>query len=178
VAALLVLASAIMVPGVMIAGGQAEAVSRCSRTSNHAGYATYNCYMYRPSVRLWFMYGTSKSFYIRGNYSGILNRGTSWFVCQRRFPVVKMYNGPYANDWWAYTLGDNGYWGWINVIFLSSGSNWKAVPGLAICPSGFGDSQSWPGNTPRGGKSVVLDSPDAAKVVIDDSAAAYIYIGP
>ncbi len=141
----------------------AQAASGCSRTANHAGYVTYNCYMYRSSVHVWHHYG-SAVYHPIDNTTGVLNQGTSWFVCQRRFPV-KIWYGSAANDYWAYTLSDNGWWGWVNAVYISGGSNWGTVPGLAGCPSGFGESATNPGDRAAGAKfSVPIDGASKTEI--------------
>lgn len=135
---------AAMVAGAVGIAAPAQAAG-CSPTSNHAGYVTYNCYMYRSSVHLWNHWTTSSTYSVADNATGVLYQGTSWFVCQRTFPAG-VYYGSAANNWWAYTLSDNGVWGWVNAVYISGGVNWGAVPGLAGCAAGFGGSTSYPGD--------------------------------
>jgi len=124
----------------------AQAAGSCYQSGPQAGYGTtYTCNIWR-SNHLWAMYGPGKLTPI-GNVEGVLNAGNSWFVCQMRFGV-KLEYGPIKNDWFAYTLGDNGYWGWVSATHFSAGGNWEAVPGLAYCPSGFGTTATYPGERP------------------------------
>jgi hypothetical protein len=71
--------------------GDAHAATGCVRTSNHAGYVTYNCYIYRSSVHVWNQCATGSEYNVADGETGVLLRGTSWFVCQRRFPVSVYY---------------------------------------------------------------------------------------
>jgi len=90
-------------------------------------YGTTNCYAYTPG-------------YIRynGTNSGYLYAGTSWFVCQEKFPGIE--NPPVGsarNNYWLYTQGDVGYshsgWGWFPATKISGGVNYGPVPGLHSC---------------------------------------------
>jgi hypothetical protein len=85
--------------------------------------------------------------------------GSCWFICQRK-TVVKLEYGSIKNDWFAYTLGDNGYWGWVSATHFSAGGNWEPVPGLGHCPSGFGETEGHPGDRPRPGTRFVTPGPD------------------
>ncbi len=156
----------------------ASAAGGCTTASVHYGYQTYNCYMYRSSVRLWMQSeSASRSVYqLDDNVDGILYQGTSWFVCQRRFVSVQAWYGSAANDWWAYTLGDRwGYWGWVSAVHLSGGANWGPIPGLATCASGFGDSRDWPHvQLPCG--NITTPGPDFSKLNIG-GREAHTYIG-
>jgi hypothetical protein len=154
---------AVLALGGAAVAAPAQAAAGCSPTSNHAGYATYNCYMYRSSVHVWHHYG-SASYHGIDNTTGILYQGTSWFVCQRRFPV-RIWYGSAANDYWAYTLSDNGWWGWVNAVYISGGVNWGPIPGLAGCPSGFGESAGYPGDRAAGSLfSVPIDGASRTEI--------------
>ncbi|MDX8052040.1 hypothetical protein SK571_21825 [Lentzea sp. BCCO 10_0798] len=124
----------------------AQAAAGCYQSGGHAGYGTtYTCNIWRTN-HPWAMYGPGRITPI-GNVEGVLNAGNSWFVCQKRFGI-KLEYGSIKNDWFAYTLGDNGYWGWVSATHFSAGGNWEAVPGLAHCPGGFGDTAAYPGERP------------------------------
>src|SRR5262245_33080742 len=103
--------------GAMVPASPAVAASGCSRTSNHAGYVTYNCYMFKPVVHVWDMWQDSVVLQLYGNSDGLLYRGTSWFVCQRAFGVT-IHDGSVKNNYWAYTLSDNNYWGWVSAAYI------------------------------------------------------------
>ena len=135
----------VMAAGLVAVAATPAQAAGCARTSNHAGYVTYNCYMYRSSVHVWNHWSSGANYNLADNASGVLNQGTSWFVCQRRFPVDVTY-GSAANNWWAYTLSDNGWWGWVNAVYVSGGANWGALPGLATCSGSFGTTTSYPGD--------------------------------
>ncbi|MET8756632.1 hypothetical protein [Lentzea sp. NPDC004782] len=142
----------------VVSAPTAQAAGACYQSGAHAGYSpTYTCAIWR-SNHLWSMYG-SATFTGRDNTTGVLGAGNSWFVCQRKW-VVKLEYGPIKNDWFAYTLGDNGYWGWVNAAHFSAGGNWEPVPGLGICPGGFGETANYPGDQPRGGTRFDLSGPD------------------
>ncbi len=142
----------------------ANAAASCYASGVHAGYSTATCHIYRTN-HPWYMYG-SATLKLVGNVDGILYAGNSWFVCQRRFGVRIDY-GAVENDWFAYTLSDNGYWGWVSATHFSAGGNWQPVPGLATCPSGFGDSSTYPGDRPRPESRLELPGPDGGTVTIN-----------
>src|SRR5262245_65158880 len=154
----------------------ANAVTGCYRTSDHAGYPTYNCYMYRSSVHLWNHWSTALEYNLADNQTGILYQGTSWFVCQRTHPV-DIYYGNAVNNWWAYTLGDNGWWGWVNAVYISGGANWGPVPGLAVCPGGFGDSTWYPGDRPGCGRLNIGTIDGSHKTVFEPRAIMRFGVG-
>lgn len=45
-------------------------------------------------------------------------------------------SGSYYNHWWAYTLADNGRWGWVPEVFFSGGNNDDTDSGLYACDFG------------------------------------------
>src|SRR4051794_12821284 len=71
-----------------------------------------------------------------GDVQGLLRAGTSWFVCQRKWPGFENPQvGAARNDWWLYTLADvssgretNG-WGWFPATKISGGGNFQPIPG-------------------------------------------------
>jgi len=136
----------------------AQAAGSCYASGTHYGYSTYTCNIYRTN-HPWSMYG-SANLHLEGNVVGVLGAGNSWFVCQRRFGITLEYGGGVVNDWFAYTLTDNGYWGWVSATHFSAGGNMEAVPGLGYCPGGFGDSSTYPGNSPAIGGVLRLPGPD------------------
>lgn len=148
----------------------AAAASGCTTSSVRYGYQTYNCYMYRSSVRLWMHTESSTEYFLHDNKQGILYQGTSWFVCQRRFVDVQAHYAGAANDWWAYTLGDNGWWGWVSAVHISGGSNWGPIPGLAGCSSGFGNTASRPAIQINCG-NIDLPGPDFSSISIGGRVA-------
>ncbi len=90
-------------------------------------YGTTNCHVY-------------SSGYVRynGTNSGYLYAGTSWFVCQEKFPGIdNPAVGSARNNYWLYTQGDVSYahsaWGWFPATKVSGGNNYSPVPGLHSC---------------------------------------------
>ena len=55
----------------------------------------------------------------------------NWFVGQQW--RSRYTSGPYTNRWWAFTLGDNGRWGWVPQVFFSGGANDERDAGLHLC---------------------------------------------
>jgi hypothetical protein len=161
---------------VAVAAPPAAAATGCTKSSVRYGYQTYNCYMYRSSVRLWMHTENYPSEYrLHDNTSAVLYQGTSWFVCQRRFVNVQAYYGSAANDWWAYTLSDNGLWGWASAVHISGGSNWGGIPGLAGCSSGFANNDSWP-TIQRRCSNINIPGPDFSRIDIGGRVSR-TYIG-
>lgn len=67
---------------------------------------------------------------------GTLIQGGSanWFVGDHyRSNYV---SGSYYNHWWAYTLADNGRWGWVPEVYFSGGGNDETDAGLYLCGGG------------------------------------------
>jgi hypothetical protein len=132
----------------VVSAPAAQAAGACYQSGAHAGYSTtYTCHIWRLNHQ-WAMWGFG-SFHPVGNQQGFLNAGNSWFVCQARWKITLDYGGSLQNNWFAYTLGDNGYWGWVNATHFSAGGPMEPVPGLGYCPAGFGDSDTYPGERPR-----------------------------
>jgi hypothetical protein len=57
---------------------------------------------------------------------GHLNQGgrANWFTGQCQsvnddLSPAYFWVGPYYNSWWAYTLADNGQWGWVSLAYFS-----------------------------------------------------------
>jgi hypothetical protein len=144
----------------------AQADAGCWQSGAQAGYGTtYTCHIWRTN-HPWAMYGSAQ-FVPVGNVDAVLNAGNSWFVCQKKW-VIKLEYGSLKNDWFAYTLSDNGYWGWVNATHFSAGGNWEPVPGLGHCPGGFGETATYPGDRPVHGRAWQTPGPDReSKVTIN-----------
>jgi hypothetical protein len=81
----------------IVSAPAAQAAGACYQSGAHAGYsATYTCQIWRAN-HLWAMYGPGKLTPI-GNVEGVLNAGTSWFVCQMRFGI-KLEYGAVKPQW-------------------------------------------------------------------------------
>jgi len=59
---------------------------------------------------------------------------SNWFVGDR-YRSSYSYEG-YYNHWWAYTLADNGRWGWVPEVYFSGGNNDDTDAGLYACDYG------------------------------------------
>ncbi|MFI5896256.1 hypothetical protein ACIA5D_39770 [Actinoplanes sp. NPDC051513] len=77
---------------------------------------------------------------------GYLVQGGSanWFVGDR-YRSNYTYSG-YSNHWWAYTLADNGRWGWTPEVFFAGGGDNETDGGLYLCDAGpkFNDCPTLP----------------------------------
>jgi len=70
--------------------------------------------------------------YSNNTSAGTLHAGTNWVKCQWNGGMVTL--GSYANAWWAYTLSDQGHWGWVNAVYTTSGSNYAPYGGgVPLC---------------------------------------------
>ncbi|OIJ28306.1 hypothetical protein [Nocardioides luteus] len=60
--------------------------------------------------------------------------GNDWYVCQKQVTQYDPYAyAGYYNDWFAYTLADNGKWGWAPEVFFQGGDNMEPDRKLALC---------------------------------------------
>ncbi len=60
--------------------------------------------------------------------------GNDWYVCQKQVTQYDPYAyAGYYNDWFAYTLADNGKWGWAPEVFFQGGDNMEPDRKLAMC---------------------------------------------
>ncbi|MDH6109956.1 hypothetical protein P3T36_005126 [Kitasatospora sp. MAP12-15] len=63
---------------------------------------------------------------------GGLHAGVNYFYCQAKGSEYHLDS--YQNNWWALTDDDNGNKSvWVNVVYLSGGSNDQPEPGLKTC---------------------------------------------
>ncbi|KIH97214.1 hypothetical protein LP52_20395 [Streptomonospora alba] len=69
---------------------------------------------------------------VRGHLNRTGDR-TNWYMCW--FPGTELHLGGYYNDAWAYTMADNGQWGYVNQVYFQGGGNNEHDPGLPPCPS-------------------------------------------
>jgi hypothetical protein len=80
---------------------------------------------------------------------GVLDGGTSWFVCQS-VGADNPRHGGNQNRWWLYTKADRAVgpawrqgWGWIPATAVSYGGDKEPIPGLQAC-------YDYPGYNPGG----------------------------
>lgn len=81
------------------------------------GRAEYQCSLWRGNVPVYSGYSTSS------NVVGYLYRGgrANWFLSQCVGNVAHL--GGYFNYWWAYTLADDGRWGFVPLTYFAGGAN-------------------------------------------------------
>jgi hypothetical protein len=81
------------------------------------GRAEYQCSLWRGNVPVYSGYSTSSSI------SGYLYRGgrANWFLSQCVGNPARL--GGYANYWWAYTMADNGRWGYVPLTYFAGGAD-------------------------------------------------------
>lgn len=61
----------------------------------------------------------------------------NWFWGQVRNTTYQY--GAYYNNWWAYTMADNGKWGYVPLVFFSGGANNEA----SLMPCKWFDPYFW-----------------------------------
>lgn len=61
------------------------------------------------------------------------NASGNWFVCQQRGGTYHVPGTSYYNNWWAYTLSDDGGWGWVSEAYFKGGNNYERDAGLRSC---------------------------------------------
>jgi hypothetical protein len=63
--------------------------------------------------------------------------GDDWYICQGRYPSVYAlsYGGSsLQNDWWAYTMADNGQMGYVPEVYFQGGRNYEPDAALStVC---------------------------------------------
>jgi hypothetical protein len=64
---------------------------------------------------------------------GHLNYGddSNWFICNRLAGWTYSYGG-YSSPYWAYTVADNGQYGWVSGVYFAGTANYFV--GLPECP--------------------------------------------
>jgi hypothetical protein len=72
-----------------------------------------------------------------GHVVGYLHKGRNWVVCQQQGQRVT--HGRYYNNNWAWTLADDGKWGWVNALWASGGDNDGAFGGTPACYGAHGN---------------------------------------
>jgi hypothetical protein len=57
----------------------------------------------------------------------------NWFVGDHYASRYQL--GSYYHHWWAFTLADNGRWGWVPEVYFAGGGNDETDAGLYVCGS-------------------------------------------
>ena len=68
-----------------------------------------------------------------------LHPGKNWITCQAK--GASMAEGRYYNNWYAYTLGDNGHWGWVSALGAVGGSNYQGFANVPLCNGSHGPAR-------------------------------------
>jgi hypothetical protein len=90
------------------------------------GHAEYDCSFYKVTA-------VYSGVHTGQRKVGTLHGGRNWVLCQAVGKSVTY--GKNVNHWWAYTLSDQGTWGWVNAVNARGGSNngkWKNVPACSM----------------------------------------------
>jgi hypothetical protein len=88
---------------------------------------------------------------VRGSHGallGYLNYGRNWVICQRQGSTLS--SGSLHNNWWAWTMANDGKWGWVNALWGQGGDNDGDFQGVPSCGTAHGYP---PGGAPSGGGS-------------------------
>lgn len=74
---------------------------------------------------------------------GYLERGgaANWFVTEMHGGDFRL--GSVANNWWASTRADNGWWGWVPEVYFAGGDNYEDDAGLRL-PGGYACATTCP----------------------------------
>lgn len=59
--------------------------------------------------------------------------GADWYRCQGLGDLYGLGGTPYSNIWYAWTMADNGQWGWVSEVYFQGGGNNEADGRLARC---------------------------------------------
>ena len=112
------------------------------------GMREYQCTLWRGNVPVYGSYSTDPRY--GGTVVGRLNAGgrANWFLAQCVGNTA--WYGQYFNYWWAYTLADNGRWGYVPLTYFAGGGNNQ---GSAVLPLYGGYTTSCGGGSthPSGG---------------------------
>jgi hypothetical protein len=105
----------------------------CGPPFQHGGLAVQTCPLWRGDAPVYqFQNGAPV-----GEAGRLVEGGSAnWFVCQFQFVNQPYSLGSYTTNWWAYTMADNGQWGWVPEVYFSGGGNFEADAGLAPCFAG------------------------------------------
>jgi hypothetical protein len=91
------------------------------------------CDMWRGNVPVYQIYGDGHI--ASGPGDTLVSAEGNWFTCQQWIPNAP-YTVPgtnYTNHWWAYTMADNGDWGWVSVAYFRGGGNDEPDGRLVNC---------------------------------------------
>jgi len=102
----------------------------CGPQFDHDGLMVQICPLWRGDVPVYDLANSQL-----GSQVGKLNVGgtANWFACQTQFTNIPYEYGGYETNWWAYTMADNGRWGWVPEVFFSGGGNNQADAELEHC---------------------------------------------
>jgi hypothetical protein len=89
-------------------------VYRAANTAHKAGLVSY-CTLWHDGVDVLSTPSAASS--VVGSLSGL----TNWFVGQQQGERWCHPDHPnYCNSTWAFTLADNGQWGWVSEVYFKS----------------------------------------------------------
>jgi hypothetical protein len=111
-------------------GAQADDAYPCdAQQSSRAGHLVQYCPLTQGNVPV---YNTPDA----GNGATVVGRlvnggRSNWFVGDQIRSDFRL--GAYTNYWWAYTLADNGRWGWVPEVYFRGGDNNEGDAFLKVC---------------------------------------------
>jgi hypothetical protein len=79
----------------------------------------------------WIPVFPSKDYYSQQPVGQIYAPGNDWYHCEG--PGITHSVGDLWNTWWAYTMADNGQWGWVNEVYFQGGANGEPDATLVRC---------------------------------------------
>lgn len=112
--------------------GSATDASPCGATFSSHGTTVQRCNLWRTaSVLEWEQCGPYCSLSV--SQGTVLSGSGNWFVCQVYYPTEPRAIGANWSSWWAYTLSDQGEWGFVNQVSFSGGGNNQPDSRLRRC---------------------------------------------
>ncbi len=106
----------------------------CEATqTTQAGHAVQYCPLWQNEVPVYDSPDLGNSATQVGTL--VIGGTVNWFVGQsNRSEHVFSFNGfEYRNTWWAFTMADNGVWGWVPENYFAGGADYERDAGLHVC---------------------------------------------
>lgn len=121
---LVVMLSLVTLP-VLASPASAHDYYPCGARYHHDGTTVQNCSLWRGNVPV-----------INHNWKTVghlYSANGNWFVCQAKGGTYRAPGTNLKNNWWAYTLSDNGTWGWVPEVYFKGGNNYEPDGNLRHC---------------------------------------------
>jgi hypothetical protein len=118
--AVLLAAAMLAIPLLIVSASPASAhdSSPCGPVTAWYGYEIQYCPLWTAPVPVYA--GRDQS---TKRVGWLYSASGNWFICQQNHGSATAHYGPYYNNWWAYTVADNLYWGWVPEVYFQGGGN-------------------------------------------------------